>query len=262
MTNRRTWRLEPKAIVEAGDGQPASTGTSVRFRPADGRGTSTGHVLRHWRAPAIPFTIGLERKEGQMRRTIRRLGLLGVIAGATWIDSASRRAREHGLPLREVMSSDFRGFVTHRFNPLVMRLGLAGGRRSPWAVVEHVGRTSGKTYRTPILPMTAADYAFIPLTYGSNVHWVNNVRKSGHCRIQLHETILELDEPAIVGVSDNPTVPSPLRGRLQRSGRQYLRLHILERVPGTFDRDGAAPGVLPAEPTLPPAGVPPEPATA
>ena len=190
-----------------------------------------------------------------MKRIIRLFGMWGVALGAVWLAGARRRARERGAPLRDVMSHDLRGFVTHRFNPLVIRLGLAGGRRSPWAIVEHVGRTSGTTYRTPILPMVTGAHAFIPLTYGMDVHWVKNVKAAGHCRIQLHETILELDEPAIIGASENPVVPPSLRGAMDRSGRKYLRLHVLERVPGTFVRRGperaVEPAVGPAEIHLP-----------
>ena len=198
-----------------------------------------------------------------MGRIVRLLAILGAIAGTAWVVSASRLARDRGESLREVLGVDFRGFVTHRFNPLVMRLGLAGGRRSPWAIVEHVGRTSGKTYRTPILPRTAGDYAFVPLSYGSGVHWVNNVRTAGHCRIQLHETMLELDEPAIVGAGDNPTVPAPLRETLERTGRKYLRLHILQRAPGRFEPDRAeVPAIAPAEPAMLASDTPTEPTTA
>ena len=171
-----------------------------------------------------------------MKWIVRLLGLMGFAIGAFWFGGVQRRMREHGWSLGEVVKRDFRSFVTHRFNPLVMRLGLAGGRRSPWAIVEHVGRSSGTVYRSPLLPMTAGNFLFVPLTYGEDVHWVKNVRAAGHCRIQQHEMILELDEPVIVAASDNPAIPDAVRGAAERSGRRYLRLHVLERVPGTFAR--------------------------
>jgi len=158
-----------------------------------------------------------------MKRTFRLIGIWGIVIGALWL----ARARKPDA---------LRAFVTHRFNPLVMRFGLAGGGVSPWAILEHIGRTSGVTYHSPIYAMTSGDFAFIRLTYGSDVHWVRNVQAAGHCRVQLHETIFELDEPAIVKASENPIVPPMLRGALDRTGRTYLRLHVLDRVPGTFAR--------------------------
>jgi len=163
-----------------------------------------------------------------MKRTLRLLGLSGIALGAAWYVTSRRR-------------DALRGFVTHRFDPLVMRLGLVGGRVSPWATVEHVGRTSGTTYHTPIYPRMYGDHVYIPLPYGTDVHWVRNIQAAGHCRMQLHETILDLDEPAIVPASEHPAVPSWLGGPLDRSGRQYLRLHVLDRVPGEFTRGLSTP---------------------
>jgi deazaflavin-dependent oxidoreductase (nitroreductase family) len=169
-----------------------------------------------------------------MKRILRLLGTWAIVIGAFWLAGVRGRMRDQGLSFGYVVSHDLRRFVTDWFNPLVMGFGLAGGRRSPWAVLEHVGRTSGTTYYTPIYALTAGDHAFVRLTYGTDVHWVRNVQAAGHCRMQAHETIFELDEPAIIPASDNPLVPPALRGTLDRSGRKYLRLHVLDRAPGTF----------------------------
>jgi deazaflavin-dependent oxidoreductase (nitroreductase family) len=171
-----------------------------------------------------------------MRRILSLLGISGIAAGLLWFERTRRRGE---LP----------GLVTHRFNPLVMRFGLAGGRRSPWAILEHVGRTSGTVYHTPmsILASPTDDHVYVRLSYGADVQWVRNVRTAGHCRIQHHETILELDEPAVVDATENLQVPPRIRAALARAGRTYLRLHVLERVPGTFTRPAEEPiGELPS----------------
>ena len=167
-----------------------------------------------------------------MKRTLRLLGLSGIALGVIWFTRTRRRGQ-------------LRGFVTHRFDPLVMRLGLVGGRISPWATVEHVGRTSGATYHTPIYPRTYGDHVYVPLPYGTDVHWVRNIQATGHCRMQLHETILDLDEPVIIPASEHPMVPAWMGGALDRSGRSYLRLHILDRVPGAFTHNLPAPATAP-----------------
>jgi deazaflavin-dependent oxidoreductase (nitroreductase family) len=169
-----------------------------------------------------------------MKRITRLLGLWAIVIGSIWLAGVRGRMRTEGLSFGDVVDHDLRGFVTHSFNPLVMGFGLAGGRRSPWAVLEHVGRSSGTTYYTPIYAMTAGDHAFVRLPYGTDVHWLRNVQAAGHCRMQAHEMIFELDEPAIIPASDNPLVPSTLRAPLDRTGRKYLRLHVLDRAPGTF----------------------------
>ena len=128
-----------------------------------------------------------------------------------------------------------RRFVTTRFDPVVVRLGLVGGRRSPWAYLEHVGRRSGTTYRTPVLPMLAGDHAYVPLPYGTDVNWARNVRAAGHCRIQVHGTTYELDEPAVITAAEHPDLPARFRPWLERRGNRYLRLHALSSAPGTLD---------------------------
>ena len=176
-----------------------------------------------------------------MKRSIRRIGLAGVAIGVLGFAKARR---DGAIP----------GLVTHRFNPLVTRYGLAGGRRSPWGLVEHVGRTTGTTYRTPIsivggpIGGTIDDQVYVRLTYGSGVHWVRNVERTGRCRLQLHETVLDLDEPTVVGAAENVRIPAPLRSMLERSGRTYLRLHVAGRHPGTLDD---APGPESPESTAP-----------
>jgi deazaflavin-dependent oxidoreductase (nitroreductase family) len=163
-----------------------------------------------------------------MRRTMSLIGISGIVVGAIWFERVRRRG-------------DLPRIVTHRFNPFVMRLGLAGGRRSPWAILEHVGRSSGTVYHTPmsILASATDDHVYVRLSYGADVQWVRNVRTAGHCRIQHHETILELDEPAIVDATENLQIPPRIRAALARAGRTYLCLHVLEKVPGAFTRPRA-----------------------
>ncbi len=180
-----------------------------------------------------------------MRRTYRLLAVAGALGGAIWVGNARRRAAEEDQPLRAVLGRDFRGFVTHRFDPLVMQLGLAGGHISSWGVVEHVGRVSGTVYHTPVLPRAMDGRVYIPLPYGTDVDWVRNVRAAGHCRVQLHEVVYELDEPSIVPAAENPAIPPVARGPLDRIGAHYLRLHVLDEAPGTFAHRAGATTVAP-----------------
>ncbi len=167
-----------------------------------------------------------------MPRIARLFTFAGLAGGSAWLIDARRRATELDQPMSEVMGRDFRGFVTHRFNPAVMALGLVGGRRSAWGLLEHVGRASGSTHHTPVLPIEHDDHVYVRLTYGEDVHWVRNVRATGHCRLQHHEAIYDLDEPMVVrgnGAAFLPRWASPMLAK-----QQYLRLHVLDMAPGTF----------------------------
>jgi deazaflavin-dependent oxidoreductase (nitroreductase family) len=141
----------------------------------------------------------------------------------------------------------FRDFVTHRWNPMVERMGLVGGRRSRWAALEHVGRTSGTRYATPVYPHLAGDQVFIALPYGVDVNWVRNVRAAGHCRMTYEGLRFELDEPAVVTAADRPDLPPRLRAMAERRGNRYLRLHLLEIRPdvpeAALNGEQAAPAV-------------------
>jgi deazaflavin-dependent oxidoreductase (nitroreductase family) len=45
-----------------------------------------------------------------------------------------------------------------------------------WSIVEHVGRRSGKTYRTPVSVFRTRDGVAILLPYGTDRDWVRNVQ--------------------------------------------------------------------------------------
>jgi hypothetical protein len=140
-----------------------------------------------------------------------------------------------------------RRFVTDRFNPFVVGLGLVGGRRSPWGYLEHVGRRTGHVHRTPVLPRVIGDFAYVPLAYGPDVQWARNVRTAGTCRLQVHESVYELDEPVTITAAEHPGVAKAFKPMLERRGDRYVRLHVLSVKPGTLD-ERSVPEPAAAEP--------------
>jgi hypothetical protein len=188
---------------------------------------------------------GLLQKRFVRRGLVAALAIGGVIVIVVAARRAMKRSSEHvaGAPLRAL-----RGFVVHRFNPVVIRLGLAGGAHSPWGLIEHVGRTSGHLYRTPVSPRPIDGGYELPLPYGTDVHWVKNVQASGQARIQYHDTIVELDQPEIVEAQDAVSVPDSARGFAQRRGYHYLRLHTVAEMAGDFaHREGHRAGLTHGE---------------
>lgn len=45
----------------------------------------------------------------------------------------------------------------------------------PLAVVHHVGRKSGREYRTPVLAFPSKKCVLVPMTYGRDVDWARNL---------------------------------------------------------------------------------------
>jgi deazaflavin-dependent oxidoreductase (nitroreductase family) len=68
--------------------------------------------------------------------------------------------------------------VTNRlFAPLA-------GRVPPWVIVEHVGRRSGRAYRTVVWAFPRRRDMVIALTYGPRTDWARNVLASQSCRVK------------------------------------------------------------------------------
>ena len=76
------------------------------------------------------------------------------------------------MPIPKAVAA-FNKRVTNRIT------GPFAGRLPGFAVVTHVGRSSGRHYRTPVnMLRRGADYVFV-LTYGPQADWVRNVEAAG-----------------------------------------------------------------------------------
>jgi deazaflavin-dependent oxidoreductase (nitroreductase family) len=77
------------------------------------------------------------------------------------------------------------------FNPRELRQGVR-------PVLTHTGRTSGKTYRTPLdAHPIEGGYVFI-LVYGSESDWVRNVTAAGRARLVIGGAEVELTRPRLI----------------------------------------------------------------
>ena len=88
------------------------------------------------------------------------------------------------------------GHINKRvFNPRSLRNGK-------WQVIEHVGRSSGTTYRTPIDALRVDDGIIVVLVYGSRSDWVQNVLASGTAKLDIDGETLELAEPELMTLDE------------------------------------------------------------
>jgi deazaflavin-dependent oxidoreductase (nitroreductase family) len=49
----------------------------------------------------------------------------------------------------------------------------------PWALIEHTGRRSGASRRTPVLAWKSGDALFVVLFYGPRTQWIRNLEAAG-----------------------------------------------------------------------------------
>jgi deazaflavin-dependent oxidoreductase (nitroreductase family) len=76
--------------------------------------------------------------------------------------------------------------------------GLFAGRLPGFGIVTHVGRKSGKVYRTPVNVFRAPSGFIIALTYSSQSEWVKNVIAAGGCELKTGGKKYQLSAPHIV----------------------------------------------------------------
>ena len=124
------------------------------------------------------------------------------------------------------------GTMNRLVNPFLVGRRLAGGRRAEVGVLEHVGRVSGTRRLTPVHPVATEGGFRIIVPLGLESQWARNVLAAGHCRLQLHDTVYELDEP-------NLLLPRQLEGATALSrwfgtvaGFRYLQLRVFDQHPG------------------------------
>lgn len=96
----------------------------------------------------------------------------------------------------------------------------------PLAIVHHVGRRSGRSYRTPVLAFRSAGGFVVPMTYGRDVDWGRNLLAAGGGEIEQMGARTRARNPRIVGFddveADLPLVMRPLLRAAEFPG--YLRL--------------------------------------
>ena len=138
-------------------------------------------------AIAIVYVLGIRSKSATVRRAARRF--------------------HHGVG-----------------NPLQLR--SAGTPGTYASVIRHQGRTTGRTYQTPVWAVPTEDGFVIAIVYGSRTDWLKNVLAKGAAAIVHHGESYLVDRPEIVPVD---SARGYFPARLQRTHRLvgvegYLRV--------------------------------------
>ena len=77
-----------------------------------------------------------------------------------------------------------------------------------FAIVTHVGRRSGRLYRTPVNLFRRDDRYVFALTYGKDSDWARNVLAAGGCTVETRRTTVELTAPELVHDPQRSLVPA------------------------------------------------------
>jgi deazaflavin-dependent oxidoreductase (nitroreductase family) len=103
-----------------------------------------------------------------------------------------------------------------------------------FGIVVHVGRSSGKTYRTPVNVFRTQDGYVIALTYGADSDWVKNVLAAGACKLVTRGRTVALTAPEIRHDDRRRLVPPVVRVPL-RLLRVEDFMHLGEVPPAGFE---------------------------
>jgi deazaflavin-dependent oxidoreductase (nitroreductase family) len=118
-----------------------------------------------------------------------------------------------------------------RFNRLVSNrlVRPISGWVPVWSIVEHVGRRSGKTYRTPVSVFRTSDGVAVMLPYGTDTDWVKNVRAANGGRVNMSGKTFRVSDPRIVATADAVQTVQPPWGAIMKATRIPSTL-LLTRV--------------------------------
>lgn len=103
--------------------------------------------------------------------------------------------------------------------------GLFAGWLPGFGILTHVGRKSGKVYRTPVNVFGVPSGFIIALTYSSQSEWVKNVLTAGGCELHTRGKTYQLSAPNVVRDPTRKRFPFPVRLVLRIVGAdQYMEL--------------------------------------
>ena len=106
------------------------------------------------------------------------------------------------------------------------------GRRGlrPWASVTHVGRTSGRTYRTPVAIRRDADGFVIPLPWGAHTQWARNVLAAGKATVRWDGRDHAATAPEVIGLAEAGSAFNAFERGLLRLFRigSFIRLRVAD----------------------------------
>jgi len=108
---------------------------------------------------------------------------------------------------------------------------LFAGWLPGFGILTHVGRKSGKVYRTPVNVFRTTNGFIIALTYSSQSEWVKNALAAGRCELKTRGKKYQLSAPKVIRDPTRRRFPFPVRLVLRIVGAdEYMELSILSSL--------------------------------
>ena len=102
------------------------------------------------------------------------------------------------------------------------------------ADLEHVGRRTARTYRTPVRAFRSNDSVVIGLNFGRESDWLKNILAAQRCRMRLGNELMDLADPRVVPIEQGVTLMPRMVGLVLRyvvRTRDCLHLSVVSSVP-------------------------------
>jgi deazaflavin-dependent oxidoreductase (nitroreductase family) len=104
---------------------------------------------------------------------------------------------------------------------------LFAGWLPGFGILTHMGRKSGKVYRTPVNVFRVPNGFIVALTYSSQSEWVKNVLAAGGCELKTRGKKYQLSAPKVVRDPTRRRFPFLVRIVLKVVGAdEYMELSI------------------------------------
>lgn len=112
-------------------------------------------------------------------------------------------------------------FNRHVTNPIQR---MWAGWAPTFGILEHVGRRSGKPYRTPLSVFSTDDGVAVLLTYGPDRDWLKNIMAAGGARMRRRGKTFEVTNPRVVSRAEAAEHVNP------RTRKVFARLPFEQAV--------------------------------
>ena len=127
-----------------------------------------------------------------MRKVLTLFAGAIAAAGATWFIGM----RTGWPPVVAMQRRVNRDYVNPR---MLKRQGQPGG---PTALVHHTGRSSGRSYRTPVGAVPTEDGFVIASVYGTQSDWIRNVLAGGPASMEYQGRAAVVCDPRVVPIDE------------------------------------------------------------
>lgn len=140
------------------------------------------------------------------------------------------------MPIPKPVARFNKRFTNKALWPLVRHSGS-------FAQLVHRGRSSGRTYTTPVNVFDIDGGLVLALTYGRDVDWVKNVFSDGGCDVIRNDATSHCVNPRLVPIAEvRSAIPRSVRAILRvLNVADFVRMDVAPTVDGTGDEQSSSP---------------------